>query len=185
MPVKGDRGNAPTIDAGRPILTMAACLGIAQACAVACSVSVQSVSRTDSKRRSTSILHTVIREELTAREWSLSQLAEALGVRLGVVSRWLSDDPGKRVVPLPHACVQIAEALGLDVIEVFRLAGYLPPMEKPHEQHPHAADIKSTQRLLGRILKSIPASEWERSFPVAQAYLDGLQLILNRLDGNQ
>jgi transcriptional regulator with XRE-family HTH domain len=143
------------------------------------------VSNTDSKRRSTSILHAVIREELAAREWSLSQLAERLGVRLGVVSRWLSEAETKRVVPLPQACVQLAQALDMDVIEVFRLAGYLPPMEQPHEAHPHQDEIRSTQRRLGRILKSIPAAEWPRSYPVVVAYLDGLQLILNRLDGNE
>jgi|SRR5580765_2235827 len=146
---------------------------------------VQFVTRTDSKRRTHSTLHIVIREELAARQWSLSQLAERLGVRLGVVSRWLADDNTKRVVPLPQMSVQIAEVLGLDVIEVFRLAGYLPPMDNRVESVPHEDEIKAMQRMLGRILKGIPQTEWALAYPVVVAYLDGLQLILNRLDGHK
>ena len=127
----------------------------------------------------------VIREELAARHWGISQLAEKLGVRLGVVSRWLTEADCKRVVPLPQMCVQIAEVFGLDVIEVFRLAGYLPMRDEDLRlSHPHDQEIRSSQRLLRRILAGIPDNEWALAYPVALAYLDGLQLILNRLDGH-
>jgi len=131
-------------------------------------------------------LHVVIREELAARRWSSTQLAERLGVRLGVVSRWLNEDKSKRVVPLPQMCVQIAEALDLNVIEVFRLAGYLPMPSDDLEalRHPHNNEIQASQRMLRRILEGIPEPAWGLAYPVAQAYLDGLQLILNRIDGH-
>lgn len=182
-PVKVPTQNAPTLTGARSILTPTAPTSSARECVTRVMSTVQFVSSTGSRRRSPSILHVVVREELVTRQWSLSHLADTLGVRLGVVSRWLSDDEDKRVVPLPNACVQLAETLGLDVIEVFRLAGYLP-MEVNHQSatHEHEAEIRTMQRLLGRMLKSIPPEGWALAYPITVAYIDGLQLILNRLD---
>lgn len=143
------------------------------------------VGSTGKRRCSNSVLHGVIREELAAKRWSLTHLAETLGVRLGVVSRWVAEDEDKRVVPLPNMVVQIAQALGLDTIEAFRLAGYLPQVEDPAlESVPHEKDIRAMQRRLGRMLKSIPPDEWPRCSEIVTAYMDGLQLLLSRLDGN-
>lgn len=142
------------------------------------------MSSTESKRRVQSQLHVTIREAMTARNWSSTQLADILGVKLGVVSRWLTLVECKRVVPLPQTCVQIAEVFDLDAVEVFRLAGYLPLVDEvpTYPSHPHEQEIRVLKRRYTRILESIPEDAWSAAYAVARAHLDGLPLLLNAVE---
>lgn len=102
-------------------------------------------------------------------------------MQLGVVSRWLSDDPAKRVVPLPPTLVQIAEVLDWDAVEVFIHAGFLPRMDD-QQPLPHEHEIRIVTRRLRRMLQAVHDPDWQLAYSVAQAHIDGLQLVLNRLD---
>jgi len=130
-------------------------------------------------RRVPSTLHKFIREELEARQWTNTQLADQLKVQPGVISRWLTEDDDKRVVPMPQMCAQIAESLGVDATEVLRYAGYLPLNSQ--SPGPHDEEIRVLTRRLRRMLKATPDEEWCLAYALSEAELDGLQLLLNRL----
>src|SRR4051812_44504018 len=66
-------------------------------------------------------LQTLIRDELARREMSISDLARKIGSQPSLVSRWMQ---GQR--PNTESLALIAEALGLDVLRLLRLAGHIP-----------------------------------------------------------
>src|SRR4051812_41301709 len=66
-------------------------------------------------------LQTLIRDELARREMSISDLARKIGSQPSLVSRWMQ---GQR--PNTESVALIAEALGLDVLRLLRLAGHIP-----------------------------------------------------------
>jgi transcriptional regulator with XRE-family HTH domain len=67
-------------------------------------------------------LQNLIRDELARRELSISDLARTIGSQPSLVSRWMQ---GQR--PNTESLALIAEALGLDVLRLLRLAGHIPP----------------------------------------------------------
>lgn len=79
--------------------------------------------------------------------------------------------------------MQIAEVLGWKVEDVFRAAGYLPPMEQLPTVA-HEEEIQAAMRRVQRVLNRVPEDEWPIAYQITLAYLDGLQNILNRLDGH-
>jgi hypothetical protein len=56
-------------------------------------------------------------------------------------------------------CVEIAGVFGLDAVDVFRLAGYLPMTEAAPDS-PRKADARRLKRKLIRILDGIPEQHW-------------------------
>jgi transcriptional regulator with XRE-family HTH domain len=126
-------------------------------------------------------LHELLREELAKRGWSTQHFADRLGVRFGVVSRWLSENPGKRVVPLPGMCVQIAAVLDFDVLEVFMHAGYLPVL-KWEEGGGRDPDVQAVLLRLDRILTRVPADQRTLAVILAGAVLDHLQTLIDRVE---
>lgn len=124
----------------------------------------------------------LLAEEMAARDWRVRDLAEHLNVRFGVVSRWVSSDEKKRVVPAPLMCFKIAKVFNLDPILVFRKAGYWPVEDLP--QHAHQEEIEGLLRLLARILRRVPEDEWDLASAVARTHLDSLQILLNRISEN-
>jgi transcriptional regulator with XRE-family HTH domain len=128
-------------------------------------------------------LHRVLREELTARNWGVRQLSDALGVRYGVVARWVSENASTRVVPLPSMLVRLADLLDLNVYDVFRHAGYLPAVNSDNgQQHPHEEQIRVLERRLRRLLRGIPDKHWPLAVSVVSLDLDQLQVLLNHLE---
>jgi len=128
-------------------------------------------------------LHLVLREELTARNWGVRQLSDAVGVQFGVARRWLVDDPAERVVPLPATLLRIADVFDLDDVEAFRHAGYLPAVKSEDaSQHPHEEEIQFLLRRLRRTLRNIPESRWAMSASLVALDLDQLQVLLDRLE---
>ena len=131
----------------------------------------------------TDSVKTLLRTELAARDWKVRDLAIRLNVRFGVVARWVSEDEAKRVKPAPLMCFKIADVLGLDPREVFRIAGYWP-VDDHLARHPHQEEIDALMRMLQRIMHGIPEGEWCLARQVAQSQLDALQLLLNRISEN-
>jgi hypothetical protein len=121
-------------------------------------------------------LHKVLRDELKARGWGTRDLATRLEVRFGVVARWVTEDESGRVVPLPGMCVQLARVLDLDVIDVFRHAGYLPPMAE--DEDPNKPDIEMFLHRLQRMLRNKSNEEWIFARDMTALSLDHLQLTL-------
>ena len=74
-----------------------------------------------------SLLGEAVRVRRAERGWGQEQLAEALGVRQQTVSRW---EKGL-AVPRPGRVLELARLLDLDPARLHRLAGYLPPDERP------------------------------------------------------
>jgi transcriptional regulator with XRE-family HTH domain len=66
-------------------------------------------------------LQNLIRDALARREWTISDLARKIGSQPSLVSRWMQ---GQR--PNTESLALIAEALGLDVLRLLRLAGHIP-----------------------------------------------------------
>ena len=130
------------------------------------------------RRIAESNLAAVLREEMSARGWGIQRLADELGVRFGVVARWVTEDEAKRVVPQPRTLVQLAQVLDLDVIDVFRHAGYLPSVldsiDSDEEQ------IQSLMRRLRRILRGVPSSQRAMAITVTVSVLDHLQVLIDR-----
>lgn len=115
------------------------------------------------------------------RDMGVTQLAEAFGVRFGVASRWVADDEARRVVPMPSTLVKLADYFDLDVVEVFRRAGFLPTVdEKPDT--PQERDINRLQRRLRYMLSETPPASWGAAAIVAEAVLDHLAVLLSKLD---
>jgi transcriptional regulator with XRE-family HTH domain len=136
-----------------------------------------------SRRLAEADLHRILREELTARNWGVRQLSDALNVRFGVASRWLSENADKRVVPLPPTLVQIAEVLDLDVYNLFQHAGYVPAVKpRDGQQHPHEDEIQVMLRRLQRTLRNIPEHHWGWAASVVSLDLDQLQVLLAHLE---
>jgi transcriptional regulator with XRE-family HTH domain len=124
-------------------------------------------------------LYRVLREVMADRNWSMRQLAEALDMHVGVVHRWVSEDPTKRVVPQPQTCVQIAHTFNLDPTAVLIEAGYLPPMED-RPAIPNEDDIRALERRLRRVLLSVPPGYWPIAVMLTDLSLDHLQAIITR-----
>ena len=146
-----------------------------------------SETRMRSHRSADSTLHVVLRNELDARKWSISQLARELDVKPGVASRWVALEPAKRVVPQPGTCGYIAKLLDLDAIEVLKAAGYVPldgPVDgqAATDSDPRAAEIRAVKRRLGGILESVPAPLWGVALALTNVALDGLQSTLGRIE---
>ena len=63
-------------------------------------------------------------KQLQERSWSQSDLAKASGLTRAAISDYINL---KRTNPDPQALVDIARALDVSPIHVFRVAGLLPP----------------------------------------------------------
>lgn len=130
-------------------------------------------------------LHVALREELQARGWGVAKLAEVLGVRFGVASRWVAENPSKRVVPLPGTLVQIADTFQLDVVEVFRKAGYLPALDEyPPDERDREIDRlgRSFLRALRTRKDSATNEEWAEIIATTEIILSHYAALLNRID---
>lgn len=106
-----------------------------------------------------SYLHTLIRDQLDLRGMSIRELAKACGTTTTVVSRWVTSDPQRRVIPESRGCVQLARALDLPVVEVLVAAGRIPPPDgRPH--HPYEAEIKRLTLALDLALRRMPLTHF-------------------------
>jgi transcriptional regulator with XRE-family HTH domain len=65
-----------------------------------------------------------LKTEMALRHWTKAKLAEECDVSESLVSKWVSDDPRRRVLPSPQSCAKIAAALGADLDQVLALAGH-------------------------------------------------------------
>jgi transcriptional regulator with XRE-family HTH domain len=128
-----------------------------------------------------SILHVVLREEMCAKspKWGVQQLADALGVKYTVASRWVAEDASKRVIPTTATLIRIADVFGLSVVDVFRYAGFLPAMTDGHD--PDDEQIQKFSRRIVRILRKVPPEHRQAALIMAAVSLDHLQLLLDRL----
>ena len=70
-----------------------------------------------------------LRKHLDRREWIAADLARKIPTSEGTVSHWLRGDR----IPRPASCDRIADALGLSIEEVLRVAGHLPPDVSPDQ----------------------------------------------------
>jgi hypothetical protein len=110
------------------------------------------------------------------------QLSNRLNVRYGVASRWVSENPKTRVIPLPGTLVEIANVLELDVLDVFRHAGIPSPVKSELEHHPHEAQIRIFKRQLEDMLTRASLRQWPLVASVVTLDLDHLRSLLARLD---
>lgn len=70
-------------------------------------------------------IHSFLREHLVLSfGGNISRLAEACEVGPSMASKWVSEDPRRRVVPSPGSCEKIAKALEVETDEILALAGY-------------------------------------------------------------
>lgn len=122
-------------------------------------------------------LHIVLREEMSERKMGVQQLADAIGVKYGVASRWVAEDEAKRVVPQPRTLVQLAKLFDLSVTDVFEYAGYLPVRNGAEGRDP---EIDIRLRRLGRILKTIPPQHRSMALSIADSILDLLKSLTDR-----
>ncbi|MGB3305022.1 MAG: helix-turn-helix transcriptional regulator [Thermomicrobiales bacterium] len=68
-----------------------------------------------------------MREQLRERDWIEADLARAIGIHSGMVSRWMAG-----TIPAPHNCRRIAMVLGVDPAFVLRLvSGVSEAMSDP------------------------------------------------------
>jgi transcriptional regulator with XRE-family HTH domain len=72
-------------------------------------------------------LFDLLKREMHTRHWNVSRLAEACGADVALTSRWVAENPERRVTPGPRSCQKIAEALDLDPDYVLELAGHRKP----------------------------------------------------------
>ena len=93
--------------------------------------------------------------------WTQAQLADALGVKQQAVSKWLSGTTR----PKPATLEQLGSMLGLDIGELFRLAGYLEivPTANGRRQPAAASGL------------SIPSNLTPEERAVIEAVLDGIR----------
>jgi len=66
-----------------------------------------------------------LRGQMRERDWIDADLARAIGVHSGMVSRWMAG-----AIPAPHNCRKIAEAFGVDPAFIINLA---MPVKRPAE----------------------------------------------------
>jgi len=93
---------------------------------------------------------------------SITSLSAKLGLRYGVVSRWLEPIESKRTTPSPDACLLIAEKFGEDPISVFRMAGYLPEKVVIPPRPPWDDDLRELFRRGKRIARRADSEAvWE------------------------
>ena len=67
-----------------------------------------------------------LRRHMRTRHWSVPQLADHCDVSIGMVTKWISENPRYRVTPSPASCEKIASGLGVDLDEVLAIAGHRP-----------------------------------------------------------
>ena len=73
-------------------------------------------------------IYRLLRQAIDERfNGNLTALADALGVPVQSVSKWVYENPSKRSNPWPASCAKIADGLGLDHDYVLELAGHRPP----------------------------------------------------------
>jgi hypothetical protein len=111
----------------------------------------------------------------------VTQLAHEFGVSYGVAARWVAEDEAKRVVPMPKTLVKLADYFDLDVVEVFRRAGFLPALDERPET-PQRQDVIRLERRLRRMLLDTPPGRWGAAAILAEAVLDHLAVLLSRVD---
>lgn len=102
-----------------------------------------------------------LRRAVEEQGWTQAQLADALGVQQQAVSKWLSGSTR----PKPATLERLGSRLGLDIGELFRLAGYL-------EVAPTANGRRQPAAASGL---SIPANLTPGERAVIEAVLDGIR----------
>jgi transcriptional regulator with XRE-family HTH domain len=133
-------------------------------------------------------LHHMLRTELKARQWSISQLALQVGVKPGVASRWVTCDASKRVAPRPDKCVALARVLELDISSVFAAAGYLPldgsnpGFRLTDDEEKREAEIRQLKRRFETVLRQASPGMWPLVLSVANVTLDQLAALLSRAE---
>src|SRR5262245_1234517 len=125
-------------------------------------------------------LHVYLRGELEQRGWKVRDLAEQCGRKPAVVSRWLALEPHSRGLPDPKSLLVLAEALGLEPLEVFVHAGVLPPPDGA-PMDPDEMQIAQILRTFGRQLRSAPADKRALVLQLAAALVDAFVLASNRI----
>jgi transcriptional regulator with XRE-family HTH domain len=92
-------------------------------------------------------LQNEIRDALAKRDRSISDLAREIGSQPSLVSRWMQ---GQR--PNTESLALIADALGLDVLHLLKLAGHIPPGVGvgEEERDPRLAALITMLRQAGR-----------------------------------
>ena len=66
-----------------------------------------------------------LQERLTARDWSISDLADAMGMQTSLISRWMQGTQK----PTAKSAAKIADALQISVDEVLTAAGLRPSLK--------------------------------------------------------
>jgi transcriptional regulator with XRE-family HTH domain len=87
------------------------------------------------------LLRTVVHERFGG---SVTRLAEACGVSIQLASKWVAEDPRKRVTPGPASCEKIADALGYDPDYILELAGHRRQRGQPTQLDPRLAAFLAT-----------------------------------------
>jgi transcriptional regulator with XRE-family HTH domain len=91
-------------------------------------------------------LQNLIRDELARRDQTISDLARTIGSQPSLVSRWMQ---GQR--PNTESLALIADALGIDVLRLLKLAGHIPPgVLDEGEDSPETANLVAMIRQAGR-----------------------------------
>jgi transcriptional regulator with XRE-family HTH domain len=135
-------------------------------------------------RRSTESIYRLLKEYRDSElEGSTSSLAELLGLRYTVVSRWLEDKEERRTAPSPEACVLIAEKLQVDPIRVFKKAGYLPESTVTPARPHWDDDLRDLMRKAKRIIRRASSEDvWDMLKPVIARDVDSWARLLDEYE---
>jgi transcriptional regulator with XRE-family HTH domain len=100
-----------------------------------------------------------LRQAMRDRGWTIPQLADACDASLGLVQRWVSENPRYQVTPSPASCEKIAAALSLDPDTMLELAGHRH-RRAPLEDDPIEQAIRQGTVQMHDVLADIPRPYW-------------------------
>lgn len=103
------------------------------------------------------LLHDAMRDRYGG---SVTRMADAFGVPVQSVSRWVHEDDHKRTTPRPLACEKIAIALDLDPDYVLELAGHRKPRADRPAVDPVNFELNARLARLGETLGRYPRAFW-------------------------
>lgn len=106
-----------------------------------------------------------IEDQLRQRDWRPADLARAAGVRDSTISRVLNGNAKAG----PELCNAIAIALGEDPIDIFRIAGLLPPSAG------RVDELSQDEFGWLEIYRSLEPSQRKLIFGVVVSWRDGLR----------
>lgn len=110
-----------------------------------------------------------LRTWLERRGWNQARLAAASGINQSLISKHLSRDPNRRVVPTPLNLERYAEATGVPHSELMRLCDYLiDPTDAAREIDEAEAEIRAWIPQIRSLLEGIPQAMWPTVLEAAQ-----------------